>query len=202
MLEWISDFVGRTGYVGILLLMLAENVFPPIPSELIMPLAGYHAARGTLSMAGVVAAGTAGSLAGAAFWYGVGRWVGAERLKRLALRHGRWLTLAPADVDEADAWFDRHGTKAVLIGRLVPGIRTLISVPAGIAAMPPVAFVAWTLAGTLLWTTLLALAGHVLESEYRTVAGWVGPVGNAVVAGLAVAYVWRVATFRRRAPRE
>jgi membrane protein YqaA with SNARE-associated domain len=131
MFDWITGLVERTGYVGIALLMLAENVFPPIPSELIMPLAGFAAAQGELGMAGVVAAGTAGALAGALLWYGLGRWVGLERLKRWAAEHGRWLTVSPDDLDRAAAWFGRHGGAAVLVGRLVPAVRTLISVPAG-----------------------------------------------------------------------
>ena len=95
MLDWTVQFLDRAGYLGVALLMLAENVFPPIPSELVMPMAGFAAARGDLGFVGVVLAGAAGSLAGAFFWYGVGRWVGCARLKRWAAQHGRWLTLAP-----------------------------------------------------------------------------------------------------------
>src|SRR5215208_6279797 len=120
MFDWITGLVDRTGYLGIALLMLAENVFPPIPSELIMPVAGFTAAWGELTMAGVVLAGTAGSLLGALLWYYVGRWAGLERLKCWAGKHGRWLTITPEEVDEAAAWFDRHCGKAVLIGRLIP----------------------------------------------------------------------------------
>ena len=120
MFDWITGLVERTGYLGIALLMLAENVFPPIPSELIMPMAGFTAARGALNMVGVVVAGTVGSLAGVLLWYYIGRWIGLERLKRWAAKHGRWLTISPEEVDEAAAWFDRHCGKAVLIGRLIP----------------------------------------------------------------------------------
>jgi membrane protein DedA with SNARE-associated domain len=117
--QWIISTVSQSGYGGIVLLMFLENVFPPIPSELIMPLAGFAAARGDLNMAGVIAAGTIGSILGALPWYYAGRWVGSERLKRLAARHGRWMTVSPADIDTAETWFNRHCGKAVLIGRLI-----------------------------------------------------------------------------------
>jgi membrane protein DedA with SNARE-associated domain len=104
MFDWITGFVRRSGYLGVFLLMLAENIVPPIPSELIMPLTGFTAARGQISIALVVLAGTAGSTLGAFFWYHVGRRLGRDRLNRLAARHGRWLTLSPRDVDRADLW--------------------------------------------------------------------------------------------------
>jgi membrane protein YqaA with SNARE-associated domain len=136
LIDWIVTAIERTGYLGVFLLMLIDNVFPPIPSEVIMPLAGFAAARGQLSLIGVFLAGTAGSLSGALVWYGVGRWLGRERLRRFATRHGRWLTLSPAEVDRASAWFARRGGLSVLIGRVIPGVRSLISVPAGVAGMP------------------------------------------------------------------
>ncbi|MGE0743839.1 MAG: DedA family protein [Rhodospirillales bacterium] len=199
MLDRIAAFVGESGYAGIALLMLAENLFPPIPSELIMPMAGYAAARGELNLYLAIAAGTAGSLLGAAFWYGVGWWVGSARLKRWAARHGRLLTVTPEEIDRACAWFDRHGGAAVLVGRVVPGVRTFISVPAGIAAMPAARFAAWTALGTAAWTSALAIAGYVLGEQYGTAARWVDRAAVAV-AGLCVAgYAYRVATFGRRA---
>src|SRR5690606_29059485 len=121
-------------------------------------------------------AGAAGSFAGAVLWYVLGRQVGAARLKRLAARHGRWITLAPDEIDRACEWFRRHGGKAVFIGRLVPGVRTLISVPAGIAGMPIGRFLAWTAAGTLSWTALLAAAGYLLREQYGRVATVLDPV--------------------------
>jgi len=164
--QWIVNTVSQSGYGGIILLMFLENIFPPIPSELIMPLAGFAAARGDLNMAGVIAAGTIGSI----LWYYAGRWVGSERLKRLAARHGRWLTVSPADIATAETWFNRHCGKTVLIGRLIPAIRTLISVPAGIARMSLGRFLLFSAIGTVLWSGLLAAAGYVLESEYTRVA--------------------------------
>src|SRR5512138_1524949 len=182
--------------------MFAENVFPPIPSELIMPLAGFAAARGELDVFLAIAAGSAGSLAGAVFWYAVGRWLGAERLKRWAGRHGRWLTLTPGDIDKACRWFNRHGGKAVFFGRLVPAVRTFVSVPAGIAVMNLGRFLAWSALGTVLWTSFLAGVGWLLGEQYRAVSDWVNPVSNLVVGLLLLAYLYRVATFRRRVARQ
>lgn len=196
MFDWIIGSIEAGGYLGILLLMLAENVFPPIPSELIMPLAGFAAARGKLDPALVVLAGSAGSLLGAVFWYEVGRRLGGDRLKRFAARHGRWLTLSPGEIDRAEAWFRRHGTRAVLLGRLVPAVRTLISVPAGIVRMPPPTFLAWTTLGTTAWTALLAGAGYLLQNRYALVADYLNPVSNVVVGLIALCYAYRVVTFR------
>jgi membrane protein DedA with SNARE-associated domain len=196
MSDWITGFVVRSGYVGVLLLMLAENVVPPIPSELIMPLAGFTAARGQLSLALVILAGTVGSLLGAVLWYYVGKRLGLERLKHLAARHGRWVTLSPDDVDRADGWFRRHGAKAVFFGRLIPTVRTLISVPAGIACMPLPAFLAWSVLGTSLWTALLAGAGYLLQSQYERVSDYLNPVSTVVVVLIIGWYLYRVATFR------
>ena len=200
MFDLITSLIAQTGYVGIAFLMLAENVFPPIPSELIMPLAGFTAARGELSLVGVLIAGTLGSLVGALFWYEIGRRVGVERLRRWAGRHGRWFTMTPDEVDQAVAWFGQHGGLAVLVGRLIPAIRTLISVPAGLAGMKLPVFLAWTTVGTALWTALLAGLGYVLEGGYQQVADWVNPVTNIVTAMLVLGYLYRVATFRPRPP--
>ncbi len=201
MFEWITGLVERGSYLGIALLMLLENVFPPIPSELIMPLAGFTAARGDLSLLGVIVAGSIGSLAGALLWYGIGRWLGLDRLKGFAARHGRWLTLSPEDLDQAQGFFTRHGGKAVLLGRLVPGVRTLISVPAGIVGMPLPSFLLWTGIGTVVWTALLAGAGYLLESQYEAVSAWLGPVSNVIVGAIVVFYLYRVVTFRPRGAR-
>ena len=198
MFDWITGLVEQTGYLGIALLMLAENVFPPIPSELIMPMAGFTAARGKLSMVGVVVAGTAGSLAGALLWYYIGRWIGLERLKRWAAKHGRWLTISPEEVDEAAAWFNRHCGKAVLVGRLIPAVRTLISVPAGVAGMALMRFLTYSALGTALWTALLAAAGYLLEDQYQKVGDYLNPVSNVILGLIVLGYLYRVITFRRR----
>lgn len=202
MFDWISGFLASVGLPGVALLMFLENVFPPIPSELIMPLAGYNAAVAGRSLVAVVAAGSVGSMAGAVFWYWIGRSIGAERLKRLAARHGRWLTISPGDVDGSAAWFERYGARAVLFARLIPTVRTFISVPAGLVGMPFGRFLGFTAIGTVAWTGLLTLAGGWLQSEYTRVSGWLNPVSTGVVVILVAVYLWRVATFGRHTDTE
>jgi membrane protein DedA with SNARE-associated domain len=194
--DWITGFVVRAGYLGVAALMLAENVFPPLPSELIMPLAGYEAANGRVSLLLVIIAGSLGSLAGATFWYVLAARLGPERVRRLAARHGRWLTMSPADVDRARDWFERRGVVAVLIGRLIPTVRSLISVPAGISGMPLGRFLALSAVGVTAWTSVLAVAGYYLRQSYGDVSRYVGPVSTGVVVILVLWYVYRVATFK------
>lgn len=196
MFDRIIEFLNGAGYLGIAALMFLENLIPPIPSEVIMPAAGFGAGQGQLSLVGVIIAGTLGSVAGALFWYSVGKWIDVDRLRRWAGRHGRWLTLAPRDIDRVDHWFDRHSGKAVLLGRLVPALRTLISVPAGVFGMGLPRFLLFTTLGTAFWTTLLAVAGYLLEGQYRMVAGYLNPVTNIIVGLVVVAYLFRVATWR------
>ena len=196
MFDWITGFLDENGYVGIALLMLLENVFPPIPSELIMPLAGYTAAQGQLHIIVVIVAGSIGSVLGALFWYYVGRWLGCERVRCLAGRHGRWLTITPDEVDHARDWFRRHCGKAVFIGRLVPAVRTLISIPAGIAEMGLAKFLVYTTAGTVLWSGMLAGAGYLLGAQYQQVSHWLNPVSNVIVGVMVAWYVYRIVVFR------
>ncbi|WMS41912.1 DedA family protein [Acuticoccus sp. MNP-M23] len=198
MFDWISALVHQGGYFGIAALMFLENVFPPIPSELIMPMAGFVAAEGGFNLWLAIAAGSLGSLASTLLWYEIGRRFGAERLKRMTFRWGRLLTMTPDEVDRAVDWFARHGGLAVLIGRLVPGVRTLISVPAGMARMPLSRFLAYSALGTVAWGGVLALAGYLLQSQYDRVAGWVNPAANVVVVTIVLIYLYRLATFDRR----
>jgi membrane protein DedA with SNARE-associated domain len=198
MFDLITSVLERTGYIGVAVLMFVENLFPPIPSELVMPFAGFNAATGPQTLWGVILAGTAGSVAGALFWYWVGWKVGPDRIKRFAARHGRWLTMTPGEIDRVSAWFHRHGRIAVLIGRMLPTVRTLISVPAGVAEMPIWTFTLWTAIGAFGWTALLAVAGFSLESQYDRVQGWLDPVSTAFVAALLLVYLWRVWTFDAR----
>jgi membrane protein DedA with SNARE-associated domain len=193
---FVQGMMQSLGPFGIALLMFLENIFPPIPSELIMPLAGYRAAQGDMSMVTVIVAGSFGSLLGILPWYYLGRAMGLERLKRLAARHGRWMTLSPEDVDTADGWFRARGAMAVLFGRLVPTVRTLISVPAGIARMPLATFLIFSAVGTVIWTTALAMAGFLLGQAYGVVADYVDPVSTGVLVLIVGFYIYRVVTFR------
>jgi membrane protein DedA with SNARE-associated domain len=199
MFESITGLIEQGGYFGILALMFLENLFPPIPSEVIMPLAGFLAARGELNLFGVVVAGTLGSFLGALPWYYAGARLGEERMRRLAARHGRWLTLSGDDVLEAGVWFRAHGRKAVFFGRLVPAIRTLISVPAGIAQMPFASFAFYTLAGSAIWTFVLTLAGYLLHAEYDRVADYLDPGSNIVLGTIMAIYLYRLLRNGRRA---
>jgi membrane protein DedA with SNARE-associated domain len=189
---WIIGIIHNRGYAGLVWLAILETAFPPIPSELIMPLGGYLASRGSLTLAGVIAAGTLGSVIGALLLYGASRWFGEQRLKSFADRHGRWLTLTPRDVERASAWFGRYGTWAVFACRVMPGLRSLISIPAGLQRMNLLKFTLATALGSLLWTGLLAYAGFILGANFAQIGDYIGPVSDAVIAGIVVVYVWRV----------
>lgn len=190
--SWVVDVVREGGLAGVALLMFLENVFPPLPSEVVMPLAGYLSSQGGAGFGATVAAGSAGSLAGAVFWYGVGRAVTHDRLCRWVDAHGTWLAMTPEDVDGSIAWFRKHGPASVLIGRLVPFARSLISVPAGFARMRLPLFLALSALGTTLWTGALTYAGLVLGSEFERVERYVGPVSTAIVLAAVAAYLFRV----------
>lgn len=195
MFEWITGLLESGGAWAIFALMLLENIFPPIPSELIMPLAGFNAARGGTPLWLTILAGAAGSLAGAYFWYVIGRRFGPKRFRRLVERHGRWLTITPSELDRAQDWFSRYGNRAVFLGRFIPTIRTLISVPAGLTLMPVTPFLLYSAAGSLIWSGALAIAGYVLEGGYQTVEHLMNPISTAVVVGLVGLYIWRVVTY-------
>ena len=198
MAQWILALILRTSYGGLMLLMIAENVFPPIPSEVIMPLGGYLAQQGRLTLLGVIGAGTAGAVLGALPLYWLGRQIGEERLKAFSDRHGRWLALSCADIDHATGWFNRHGAAAVLVGRLIPGVRSLISIPAGIERMPLGQFRLYTTLGSAVWTAALAGAGYVLGQQFKQVGEWLDPVSWVVLGGIVVAYGVQVVRHRRR----
>ncbi len=203
MATWIIETITGSGYVGIFLLMLLEAVFPPIPSELIIPFAGFSAAEGRLDFAGVILAASLGSVAGMVPWYLAGRLFGLGRVRALADRYGRWFTLNAEEIDLATGIFHRFGPWIVLFGRLFPIIRTLISVPAGLARMPVALFFGASLAGILVWNTLLAGAGFVLAEHYEVVESWLDPLTLVVLLAVGALYVYRLATWRpsRRAGR-
>lgn len=182
MSQWVLDIMQQLGYAGVVLLMFLENVFPPIPSEIIMPAAGFAAARGELSLTGVIIAGGVGSVLGAVVLYYVGRLLNEDRLIALTDRYGKWLLLSSDDIRQADDWFDRHGPKIVFFGRLLPGVRSLLSIPAGMANMPMGQFLLYTSLGTTLWSGLLAVAGHQLGANYEQIEGWIAPISQIILA--------------------
>jgi membrane protein DedA with SNARE-associated domain len=191
MFEWTTEVIRRLGYLGVASLTLLENIFPPVPSELVIPLAGFVAARGDLRLVPVILAASLGSLLGATLWYAVGRRIGEARLRRWVERHGKWLTLSPNDIDEAQRWFRRHGRSAVFIGRLVPGVRTFVSLPAGFSAMPIPSFLLYSALGTLVWTAGLAYAGALLEANFTAVGDYMNVATNAILGAIGVMVLWR-----------
>jgi membrane protein DedA with SNARE-associated domain len=197
MLNWITSTLDTLGYPGIVLLMCLENVFPPLPSELIMPLAGFLATKDQFSLVGVVLAGTLGSVLGALPLYGLGYLMGEARVKAWAERYGTWLMVSAEDVEQAKGWMDRHGRKAVFLCRLVPGVRSLISIPAGFVRMPLTPFLLYTALGTGVWAALLATAGRLLGERYAQVKTYLGPVAYVVLGLIALAWVVRVVRRKR-----
>jgi membrane protein DedA with SNARE-associated domain len=196
--DWTTDLIEQTGYVGIFLLMFLETVFPPIPSEVIMPLAGVQAAQGKLTLWGVIASGTAGAMLGNVFWYALARVIGLARFKPFIVRYGRWLTLDWDDVEKSERLFGRFGGIIVSGGRMLPTIRSVISIPAGLLNMRLKSFFIWSTIGTALWTALLASAGWGLGKAFHDIDKILGPLSTAVIVLIVVAYVWRQFTWRRR----
>lgn len=190
MLDSITNLINSLGYVGIALLMALENLIPPIPSELIMPLAGFTVTKGEMSFAGAVIAGTIGSVLGATPWYFLGKYWGLKRTKKIADKYGKWLTLSGEDVQKAKVWFDAKGYIATGIGRLVPGIRTYISLPAGITKMPIIPFVIYSTLGTIFWVTLLTGAGYIFGENYEKVGAYLKPISTVVIVAILVASIY------------
>ncbi|MFC7553671.1 DedA family protein [Pseudoroseomonas wenyumeiae] len=199
MIEWVTGVVESAGLPGVFALMFLENLFPPIPSELIMPLAGFVAAEGGMSLVLAIICGTAGSVVGNGVWYEVARRIGSTRIRRLVGRYGRWLAVSTEDLDKAEDKLRRHGPVALFFGRLLPAVRTLISIPAGLAGIPRAVFYLWTLVGSALWVTVLTVAGYLLRDQYKKVEGAIEPLSYVVLAGLIGAYLWHVVRARRRA---
>jgi membrane protein DedA with SNARE-associated domain len=202
MVAWVFSIVDGLGAAGVGLLILVENLVPPIPSEVILPLAGFRARAGALNVLAVWPAATAGSVLGALLLYGLGAWLGYERLHRLAGR--RWFVLvSQRDLERGDEVFARHGGKVVLLARCVPFLRSVVSVPAGIAGMPLLRFVVLTAIGSGTWNAAFIAIGWTLGENWEQVQRWVGPVSYVVIGllviGLAVLVVRR-ALVRERSP--
>ena len=192
---WIEELIAAIGYPGIVAVMAIENIFPPIPSEAVLPFAGALAAGGELSFWGVVAAGTAGSVLGAVVLYAVGYVAREAGVRRLAAAYGRYVFISEHDLDRAAGWFQRYGEAVIFFGRLIPIIRSLVSIPAGYTRMNPVRFLLYTTLGTALWSLLLTYAGWVLGENWETIREYTGPYENAALAVIVIAAVgfvgWR-----------
>jgi len=196
--DWVFRLVESADYVGIFLLMLLETVFPPIPSEVIMPVAGVIAHNGDLSLAAVIAAGTGGAMAGNVIWYLVARIVGLERFRPLIERHGRWLTIDWPEVERAQRLFGRFGGVIVMVGRMIPTIRSVVSLPAGLVHMRLAGFLIWSTIGTAIWSAGLAIAGWLLGNQMGDVEKVLGPVSTLIIVLIVGLYIYRQLTWNKR----
>ncbi len=193
---WIINLVNDMGYVGVALLMFLETVFPPIPSEVIMPIAGVAAARGNMHFGGVIISGTAGAMLGNWFWYMIAWKLGQARLKPFIEKHSRWLTMDWAEVERGERLFQRHGALIVMVARILPTFRSLISVPAGLFKLRPGRFLIFSAIGTFVWTTGLAGAGYLLGRQFKTIETILGPISTAIIVLIVAGYIWRLIRWK------
>ena len=198
MTQWILDVIAAGGYWGIMLLMALENIFPPIPSEIIMGLGGINVAHGRMDFWPLLAAGTIGSTIGNYAWYMVGARLGHERLRPFITRYGRWLTMDWDDVEGMIAFFQRHGHWVVFGLRFSPLMRTMISLPAGMARMHRGQFILYTAIGTTIWNIILIGAGFYLGRNFAQIEQYTGPITVATIGIILAVYLWRVARWRKR----
>jgi membrane protein DedA with SNARE-associated domain len=188
MTSLIERFINEASYIAIFLLMLLENIFPPLPSEIILSLSGITAAQGEMNPFLAVLSATLGSLAGAGFWYWIGNKVGHHRLDNWVSRNGVWIGLSEESYQKALRFFDKHSTAAVFWGRMVPTFRTFISIPAGLVAMKPAKFVIYTFIGTLVWSSLVFFAAYYFGNKYQGTFDIVSKVFNIIFFGLILLY--------------
>jgi membrane protein DedA with SNARE-associated domain len=191
---WVQDVIEQLGYLGVALLVVLENIFPPIPSEIVLPFAGFVAQRGSDSVVLMILAATVGSVIGALIMYWIAAIIGDERLHAFTRRFGKWVQIREADLTRAEEWFDRHAMSAVLVGRCVPLIRSVVSIPAGFRRMKLIPYIAYTFFGSLVWNIALVGAGAVLGENWErvepVVAAFQWIVIVVILAGIArLAYV-------------
>lgn len=185
--EWTVSLMEIIGPIGAGVAIALENLFPPLPSEVVLPMAGLTASRGSFTLFEALLWTTLGSVVGAFALYGLGRWLGAARLRAIAAKVP---LLHPEDVDRTVAWFERHGGKAVFFGRMIPIFRSLISIPAGVAKMPLWRFGLLTAAGSLVWNTIFVLAGFLLGENWHVIEQYADILQYVVIAGVAVGIAW------------
>ncbi|MGE7976978.1 DedA family protein [Psychrobacillus sp. NPDC093200] len=183
---WITEWMNQFGYFGVFLLILLENVFPPIPSEVILTLGGFMTTSTSMTKLGVILAATAGSVIGAAILYGIGLLLDVERLEKIVKKYGKFLRLTVKDIHKADAWFDKYGVWAVFFGRLIPLVRSLISIPAGMSNMKFWLFLLFTTLGTLIWNTILVSVGSAVGENWEDIVGYMDIYSNIVYIILAI----------------
>lgn len=200
MLHWITHLVNSLSYWGVAILMAVENIILPIPSELIMPLAGFKTARDQMTLFGVIAAGTAGSVLGGLPLYYAGFALGEDRLRKWIQRYGKWMLVRAKDLDRASDRFSGNSFIDVTLGQLLPGIRGLISIPAGVARMNVGLFLLANLIGTLVWCTVLAVAGRLLGRNFTKIHEFLGPTGWVILGLLVAALAYWLIRRKMRSP--
>ncbi|WP_418041161.1 DedA family protein [Paenibacillus xylanilyticus] len=198
MQNWITDFMEQYGYIGIALIIALENVFPPIPSEIILPFGGFMTTYTSLTLPGVIIAATIGSVLGAVILYGIGLLIDVERLEKIVDRWGPILRIKKEDIHRVDAWFDKYGMWTVLFCRMVPLVRSLISIPAGMSNMKFGLFVLFTTIGTLAWNIILVLVGAALGASWENILHFMDVYSLVVYALLAIIVVGCVIWWIRR----
>ena len=185
---WVEQIISSMGYVGLYLVMFLENVFPPIPSEVVLPLAGSLTLTGRFSIFWITVIGMMGSLTGAFLFYGLGKWLGEPRVRTIIEKYGRYALLSTNDLDRSLEWFDKYDDWVIFFSRMVPIVRSLISIPAGIASMNITKFSFFTILGTALWSFLLALGGRLLGEQWPLIAEFINTYQN-IVLFIAIAAV-------------
>jgi membrane protein DedA with SNARE-associated domain len=196
--EWAADVIDAVGPVGVTGLIALESIFPPIPSEAILLLEGFLVGQSKLSWLSAIVASTIGSVIGAWFLYGVGALVGEDRMERLLAFCGRFLGFRRSDIDRANDWFERRGSLVILLGRLVPGIRSMVSLPAGANRMPLVRFTVLTALGSLVWNVIWITIGYQLGDRWAEAEKWADRFQYAALAVVVVGFGWLVIRHRRR----
>lgn len=198
MINWAADVIDAIGLVGVAVLVALENVFPPIPSELILLLTGFNVSEGRFDFVSAALSATVGSVVGAYFLYAIGRLLDEERLEKLLAGVGRFVGLKKNDVHKGFKWFERHGTAVVLFGRLIPVVRSVVSIPAGAEKMPVLRFTLLTAAGSLVWNLVWVAIGWGLGDQWEKAGTWGDYLQYGVIAAILVGLAVIVVRARRR----
>jgi LPXTG-motif cell wall-anchored protein len=198
MQSWITDFMEQFGYLGVFLMIALENVFPPIPSEVILPFGGFMTTHTDLTVPGVIIAATAGSVVGAAILYGIGLLLDVERLEKIIDRWGHILRITKEDIRKADAWFDKYGVWTVLFCRMIPLIRSLISIPAGMSNMKFGIFLIFTTIGTLVWNIVLVTVGAALGESWGEITHFMDYYSDIAYTIIGIGIIVFIILFYRK----
>ena len=186
---WVESIISTMGYPGLYLVMFLENVFPPIPSEVVLPLAGSLTLTGKFSIPMITIVGMLGSLTGAFLFYGLGKWLGEPRVRLLMAKFGKYALLSTADLDRSLEWFEKYDDWVIFFSRMVPIVRSLISIPAGIASMNFAKFSFYTILGTALWSFVLSFGGRLLGEQWPLIADYINTYQNVVLVLVVICVV-------------